>query len=217
MTDPVHVRRSARTRVGRWQRATAAAVLTVLVAAGVASATSVTVGYRDFTYSGALASRATAESTQSKLWFADGSWWGGLFRSSGMGSGGSRYEIFKLDDGTQTWLPTGRVVDSRDRTHADYLWDGTHNKLYVASSKTTCTSNPAPPSPPGNTADPQNASRERGSSCEAFQADHFPTPVQAPLFALASTASQTCCVSKASRKVGPAGLPVESPSRKSAT
>jgi hypothetical protein len=152
MIRSVPFRRPARTRVGRWHRATAAALLAVLVAAGVASATAVTVGYRDFTYSGALASRATAEGTQSKLWFADGHWWGGLFRSSGMGSGGSRYEIFQLDEATQTWLPTSRVVDGRDRTHADYLWDGTHNKLYVTSSKSTCTSNPAPPSPPCNDA-----------------------------------------------------------------
>src|SRR5262245_7452848 len=36
-------------------------------------------------------------------------------------------------------------------------------------------------------------------------------------FALASTASQTFCVSSASRKVGPAGLPVSRPFRKSAT
>jgi hypothetical protein len=45
----------------------------------------------------------------------------------------------------------------------------------------------------------------------------YPTFVHAPLFALSSTASQIFCVSSASRKVGPAGLPVARPSRKSAT
>ena len=29
--------------------------------------------------------------------------------------------------------------------YGDYLWDGGHNKLYVASSKSICRSVPAPP------------------------------------------------------------------------
>ena len=128
------------------------ALLAVVLIGGAVQAAAVTVGYRDFTYSGALANRATAEGTQSKLWFNDGYWWGGLFRSSGTGSGGSRYEIYRLDSATQTWTPTTRAVDGRDRTHADYLWDGTHQKLYVVSTKSPCDSNPAPPSPPCNDA-----------------------------------------------------------------
>jgi len=137
----------------RWRRTIPiVALLAILAIGGVVQAAAVTVGYRDFAYSGALASRATAEGPQSKVWFNDGYWWGGLFRSSGMGSGGSRYEIYRLDAATQTWTPTTRAVDGRDRTHADYLWDDTHKKLYVTSAKSPCESNPAPPSPPCNDA-----------------------------------------------------------------
>ena len=117
------------------------AMLVVLLAAGLVQAVAVSVGYRDFAYNGGLASRATGDSPQSKLWFANGKWYGGLFKS-GSNANNSRYHIWGLDSATQIWSDSGITVDPRDRTHADYLFDSAHNKLYVASTKASCTSNP---------------------------------------------------------------------------
>ena len=140
---------TARSRLALGAAAAAGAVLLLsLVLGSVASAsTPVTVGYRDFGYGGALATRATSDPEQSKLWYNDGAWWGGLFVSSGTGSGGSHFDIFKFNPGTHSWVDTTRQIDIRDLSHADYLWDGAHNKLYVASSKSICRSVPAPPTP----------------------------------------------------------------------
>lgn len=141
--------RTTRSRVAIGSAAAAGAVLLAsLVLGSVASAsTPTTNGYRDFGYGGALASRATSDPEQSKLWYNDGAWWGGLFVSSGSGSGGSHYNIFKFNPGTHSWIDTTRQIDIRDLSHGDYLWDGAHNKLYVASSKSICRSVPAPPTP----------------------------------------------------------------------
>jgi hypothetical protein len=140
--------RATRSRLAIGTAAAAGAVLLVSMVLGtVASAsTPTTLGYRDFGYGGALASRATSDPEQSKLWYADGAWWGGLFVSSGSGSGGSHYNIFKFNPGTHAWVDTTRQIDIRDLSHGDYLWDGAHNKLYVASSKSICVTAPAPPS-----------------------------------------------------------------------
>jgi hypothetical protein len=131
--------------------AAGAVLLLSLVLGSVASAsTPATLGYRDFGYGGALATRATSDPEQSKLWYNDGAWWGGLFVSSGTGSGGSHFNIFKFTPGTETWTDTGRQVDIRDLSHGDYLWDAADNKLYVASSKSICTFVPTPPTQPCN-------------------------------------------------------------------
>ncbi len=118
------------------------AMLVVLLAAGIVQAVAVTAGYRDFAYNGGLASRATGESPQSKLWFAGGEWYGGLFKS-GSNAAHSHYNIWRLSTATHVWTDTTVIVDPRDRTHADYLFDSVHGKLYVASTKASCTSNPA--------------------------------------------------------------------------
>lgn len=128
---------------------TSAALLLTMVLGGFAQAsTAVTLGYRDFGYGGALASRPTSEPEQSKLWYNDGSWWAGLFVSSGKGSGGSHFNIFKFIPASHSWQDTGRQVDIRDLSHGDYLWDGTH--LWVASSKSICTAVIPAPSQPCN-------------------------------------------------------------------
>ncbi len=90
------------------------------------------VGYRDFSFSDPNASwglsrSPTGQKPQSKLWFNDGSWWGSLYdRSAG------EYHIYRFSRSTHTWRDTGVLVDSRDRSRADVLWDGDH--LYVASA-----------------------------------------------------------------------------------
>ena len=63
---------------------------------------------------------------ESKLWHNDGFWWGSLYDS-----GTNDFYIWKLDLGTNAWTRTNTLLDGRNGTRADALWDGT--KLYIAS------------------------------------------------------------------------------------
>ena len=113
---------------------TAALVAAITIATGQSNAVAVTAGYRDFQYqSGSSTFRATADKPQSKLWYAGGAWWGGLFHLPA-GGGNGEYEIYKLNTSTQAWSTTGVKVDERNKSHADYLFDGTTNKLWVVST-----------------------------------------------------------------------------------
>jgi hypothetical protein len=71
----------------------------------------------------------TAAKTQSKLWFNDGSWWGIFFDGSS-----EEYRIYRYDQVKKSWDDTGTLVDARNTSRADALWDGPH--LYVASAGT---------------------------------------------------------------------------------
>ena len=75
----------------------------------------------------------TAAKTQSKLWFNDGVWWGILFDGSS-----EEYHIFRYEGAKGTWSDTGTVVDGRNSSRADALWDGPH--LYVVSAGTQASS-----------------------------------------------------------------------------
>src|SRR3954453_8871084 len=50
-------------------------------------------GYRDFSY-GSSVSAPTGQKPESKLWFNDGLWWGGLWNKAN-----ARYDIWKLNWG----------------------------------------------------------------------------------------------------------------------
>ena len=71
----------------------------------------------------------TAAKTQSKLWFNDGVWWGILFDGSS-----EEYHIYRYDRAKNTWSDTGTLIDGRNTSRADALWDGPH--LYVVSAGT---------------------------------------------------------------------------------
>jgi hypothetical protein len=71
----------------------------------------------------------TASKTQSKLWFNDGTWWGILFDGST-----EEYHIYRYDEAKEAWSDTGTLVDARNASRADALWDGPH--LYVVSAGT---------------------------------------------------------------------------------
>ena len=71
----------------------------------------------------------TAAKTQSKLWFNDGAWWGVLFDGSS-----EEYHIYRYDGAKGAWRDTGTLVDGRNFSRADALWDGPH--LYVVSAGT---------------------------------------------------------------------------------
>ncbi len=118
----------------RFVRSLVAAALIGLVAVGGALAsTPVVDGYRDQTYGGG-AFRPTGEKPQSKLWYTDGTWWAGMFLFRTSSPPKSEYRIHRLDRVTQSWVDTGVVLDTRDRTHADYLWVESTQTLWVASS-----------------------------------------------------------------------------------
>ncbi len=92
-----------------------------------AQADTTDVGYRDFSYGSGTAS-PTGNKPQDKLWYtSDGTWWGILFNSAT-----TNFDIYRFDKATQSWSDTGVVVDKRNNTKSDTLWDGTH--LYVADS-----------------------------------------------------------------------------------
>ena len=71
----------------------------------------------------------TAAKTQSKLWFNDQTWWGILFNRSS-----EEFHIYRYDLTKDTWKDTGILVDARNTSRADALWDDGH--LYVVSAGT---------------------------------------------------------------------------------
>lgn len=104
-----------------------------LIATGsVLAGTPVSVGWRDHAY-GNGATRPSADKPQSKLWYTEEApgvvqWWAGMFHTTG-----TAFKIFKLSSDKSTWSATSTVVDARDASHGDYLWDESTNTLYVAS------------------------------------------------------------------------------------
>jgi hypothetical protein len=124
----------------RLRRTAAAAVFAFLLLAlfwsmpaGLAHAEYVTEGYGDSSFSAAGVSAPTGEKPQSKLWYAQDSWWGCLFVPTSLAPGGqSGFKIHRLDWATQEWVNTEVLIDARPNARMDALWDG--NALYVASA-----------------------------------------------------------------------------------
>ena len=83
------------------------------------------VGYRAFSY-GSSVSAPTGDKPQSKLWFADGIWWGAMYDTVS-----TDFHIYRLDTSTQTWSDTGTLVDPRVSAKIDAKWDGTN--LYTVA------------------------------------------------------------------------------------
>jgi hypothetical protein len=76
----------------------------------------------------------TRDKPQSKLWFADGTWWGILYADGGAENLPPGFYIHRFDAATQAMTNTGVAVDERDRSHADALWDEASQRLYVVST-----------------------------------------------------------------------------------
>jgi IPT/TIG domain-containing protein/flagellar hook capping protein FlgD len=93
---------------------------------GAGAQTPIAAGFRDFDYGAQVTSMPTGEKPESKLWWTDGFWWGVLWSPSA-----GSYAIQRFDLSTQSWNPTGVLVDSRSSAKVDALWDGT--RLYVLS------------------------------------------------------------------------------------
>jgi len=117
--------------VGRRARGAArSGVVLALVLLGAivgANAAQAAVGTQDFSYAGVNQPTApSGEKPQSKLWFNDGSWWGAIWSTTKKAYDIQRFGPFS------GWVDTGVVIDSRDKSLADMLWDGTH--LYAISA-----------------------------------------------------------------------------------
>ena len=108
-------------------RATAGGLLLLaVIGTAVASAAPGDVGHKDHSF-GTGSNAVTASKPESKLWYNDGIWWGSMRGPTGT------FFIYRLNPATETWASTGVALDNRVSTRADTLWDGTNNKLYVAS------------------------------------------------------------------------------------
>jgi len=148
---PTH-RHGAQTAGSRWQRTTAslwrrvrrasprmlALVIFAIVVAALAApsifrsdkpAEAVTrgVGSVDLSYQAKGVKAPTGRKPEaSKLWIHDGSWWGVLFDRSR-----DAYMIYRFDWEADEWIPNGQMVDDRNGSRADVLWDGRY--LYAVS------------------------------------------------------------------------------------
>jgi len=79
-------------------------------------------------------SAPSSDKPQSKLWYttdAQGkvTWWASMWITS---TQSGSFQIARFDTASQSWKPTGAVIDSRSLSIQDTLWDGAH--LYVASA-----------------------------------------------------------------------------------
>ncbi len=93
-----------------------------------AEAATLEVGFRDHNYSTSVTA-PTGQKPQSKLWFADGRWWGVLWDTPAR-----RFAIHGFNLATQAtsaWTSTGVAVDVRRTSQADVLWHAPSQKLYV--------------------------------------------------------------------------------------
>src|SRR3972149_1987511 len=85
------------------------------------------VGSVDLSYQAkGVKARTGRKPEASKLWIHDGSWWGVLFDRSR-----DAYMIYRFDWEADEWIPNGQMVDDRNGSRADVLWDGRY--LYAVS------------------------------------------------------------------------------------
>ena len=124
----VGVRSLRRLVAGAGAAALASGLLTVVsvAQAPAAVAASLDFGIASQSFAGFATSTPTAPKPESKLWYAQGSWWADMASTA---TGG--YTIERLDRGSSTWVDTGVALDGRGNTQADVLWNGQH--LFVAS------------------------------------------------------------------------------------
>jgi PKD repeat protein len=140
LQDPLHTYRAAGTYTVSLT-VTNAAGSDTSTRTGLITTSAGSLGYEDMSTSGAGAA-ASGEKPTSKLWFADGSWWGVLFDAVSR-----THHIFRLDRTTQSWRDTGVRVDDRPKSRADVLWDGQRlyvgSAVYASSSTAGASGNPA--------------------------------------------------------------------------
>ncbi|WP_426573086.1 fibronectin type III domain-containing protein [Aquihabitans sp. McL0605] len=113
--------------VSRPSAAVASAVSASAPAAAAAEAPDASgdIGWEGPSFQGASSSPSGSK-PESKLWYAQGSWWADLWATASSG-----FYIHRLDLATHQWVQTPTQLEDRAGTRSDVLWDGTH--LFVAS------------------------------------------------------------------------------------
>jgi len=79
----------------------------------------------------AVGTAPTATKTQHKVWYAGGTWWASM-----LNQGSTGFSIHRLDNretGTPVWTDTNVVIDSRNGTSSDAIYNASANKLFIAS------------------------------------------------------------------------------------
>ena len=105
----------------------ALALPSMLPAQTVTQTSSGGVGSIDFSYQANGVKAPTGRKPEAaKLWVTDGSWWGVLFDRSR-----DAYMIYRFDWDADAWVSTGQMVDDRNASRADVVWDGHY--LYTVS------------------------------------------------------------------------------------
>lgn len=99
-------------------------VLLGTVGSAPARAAAGDVGFQGPSLNGSSA--PTGQKPESKLWYNDGRWWGVLFDSAAR-----NFKIWRYDWAANSWASTSTVVDKRNRSSSDALWDG--GRLYIAT------------------------------------------------------------------------------------
>src|SRR5919202_2899591 len=112
---------------GGVRRTVATGLLLACLLLGPAAVAAGDVGHRDQSFAAPGVVKPSGQKPQSKLWYADGTWWGSLFDA-----GSATFHVQRFDPAGERWIDTGTQLDDRSSSHADTLWDGTH--LYVASA-----------------------------------------------------------------------------------
>jgi Ca2+-binding RTX toxin-like protein len=107
-----------------------------LLVPGVARAD---VGIPGPAYASGTSGPPTTSKPESKLWFNDGRWWAVMARKASATD--NVYDIVRLSLRPQRWVDTGVVVDGRDSTRQDVLWDSVSGKLFIAAHKYVDVSN----------------------------------------------------------------------------
>ena len=88
--------------------------------------------FADYAVDPTVVGAPTTSSAQSKLWYAEGQWWGALF-----GRTTNRLGIYRLDADTQVWADTGELIDERPFADVDVLWAGTHLYTVAGGSRSS--------------------------------------------------------------------------------
>lgn len=92
------------------------------------SAQGSSIGYVGHSYLASGEDAPTGEKAESKLWWNDCAWWASMFNEDTRA-----YHIYRLNSDTQVWEDTGTLIDERNASRADVLWDEATQKLYIAS------------------------------------------------------------------------------------
>lgn len=79
----------------------------------------------------ALGTAPTATKTQHKVWYAGGVWWASMLNQNSTGL--SIHRLDGRETGSPSWTDTNVVIDSRNGTSSDALYNPTANKLFIAS------------------------------------------------------------------------------------